>query len=153
MRLHYKFFALIFLGLLPSCRDFGPEPAGPYDYTFIDRNGAGDLGFNLFPTSSADSIQVVVIHQQFRDTTSEMVLLRTDSTAKSFNALLSALRGDITITGDFRQSTLPTGTWVRVYMIKGQAKFEVTNADLRNTLLVFEQIVRSNLGKFQPLAP
>ena len=149
----HKLFALVVLLVLPACRDFGPEPTGPYDYMFLDRNGGGDLGFKVIPISTPDSVQVVVTHREFRDTTVEMVLVRSDTTAKPFDSLFSALRGEARITGDFRQSTLPTGTWVRVYVVQAESKWQVTNVDLRNTLLEFEEIVRNNLGPFQPLAP
>jgi hypothetical protein len=153
MRFMAILFALLGLLLLPSCRDLGIGPTGPYDYMFVERVGAGDLGFNVFPKSSADSFQVEVTHREFHDTTIAMILVKNDTNSTSFEALIRALQGDEQISGDFRQSTLPTGTWVTVFMIKGPNRFEVTDVGLRNLLLPFEQMVRGKLGQPHALAP
>jgi hypothetical protein len=72
-------------------------------------------------------------------------LVNNTAIAASVDALTRALGGEYQIKGDFKQSLLPTGTWVRVYMMQRKSKEEVTNVELRNRLLAFEEIVRSRL--------
>ncbi len=153
MRPTYIFIVLVILVLALSCHDFATGPTGPYDSMVLERTGAGDLAFNVIPLSPMDSFHVQVTHLEFRDTTVILTLVRSEANALALDALSGALSGTMTITGDFQQSRLPAGTWVKVYMSKGQGKFEVTNVDLRNKLLPFEQLVRYQLGIVYPLAP
>jgi hypothetical protein len=54
------------------------------------------------------------------------------------------VHGRVIITGDFHQSTLPTGTWAFLYMVRDGQRFEVTNTDLRNRLMGFETLVQQH---------
>jgi hypothetical protein len=60
---------------------------------------------------------------------------------------MQTLQGKTQIVGDFKQSTLPTGTWSFLYVVKGSEQIEITNTDLRNVLSNFENIVNA---KMQP---
>jgi hypothetical protein len=111
----------------------------------FERIGGGSLKFNVSPLTSLDALEIGVSYLEFRDTTIQMVVFRNAMNATTFEALMKVLSGQHQITGDFKQSPLDTGTWVRVYMVKGSQNEEVTNTELRNSLLNFEQIVRDKL--------
>ncbi len=128
-----------------SCGDQLTGPSGPYDYMSLERGGAGDLAFTVTPTIVPGTFQVSVTHREFRDTSIVISIMSNTAIAASVDALTRALGGEYQIKGDFKQSSLPTGTWVRVYLVRSSGKDEVTNVDLRNRLLSFEEIVRSRL--------
>ncbi len=128
-----------------SCGDQSTEPSGPYDCMSLERSGGGALAFTVTPTIVSGTFQVSVTHRDFRDTSIVISLVNNTAIAASVDALTRALGGEYQIKGDFKQSLLPTGTWVRVYMMQRKSKEEVTNVELRNRLLAFEEIVRSRL--------
>jgi hypothetical protein len=128
-----------------SCGDQLTGPSGPYYAMSLERKGAGDLAFTVAPTVVAGVLSVSVTHREFRDTSIVLSLVNSTAIAASVDALTRALGGEYQIKGDFKQSSLPTGTWVRVYLVQGAGKEEVTNVELRESLLSFEGIVRSRL--------
>jgi hypothetical protein len=128
-----------------SCEDLSTHPNGPYDLMQFERGGGGNLEFIVSPSISIDALEIVVTRLEFRDTTIQMVVFKNATNATTFEALENGLSGLCQITGDFTPSRLPTGTWVRVYMVEDSRKEEVTNIELRNSLLNFEQIVRDKL--------
>lgn len=149
-------FFLLFMAeifLFGSCQDLSTQPSDRYDFMLFERIGAGSLKFNVYPLTSVyavplisvNAIEILVTRHQFRDTTIQMVVFGGASNAATFEALKKALSGQIQITGDFKESPLPVGTWVRIYMVKGSQDEVVTNTDLRNRLMSFEQIVRGKL--------
>lgn len=140
-----RFLVFFVMAVFFSCQKHGTEPAGSYDSMVLQRSGGGDLAFNITPLAGPESYQIVVTHREFRDTTIQMVVVRSDAYARTFEALTVALNGQAPITGDFKEGTLPMGSWVRVYMVKGDRRDEVTNTQLRDLLLPFEPLVRSYL--------
>jgi hypothetical protein len=137
-----------------SCGDFATNFSwpylGPFDSMNIDREGGGDLGFVVLPSMIADmqygeGFTVIVNHRNFKDTTYVVWITRNEVGAASSDAFMSALQGLWQITGNFKQSSLPTGSWVRVYMQNKDFKQEVTNVTLRDLLLRFEDTVRRKL--------
>ena len=81
----------------------------------------------------------------FRDTTITMTLSRDSTNSLAFDVLTQTLKGQNQLTGDFKQPTIPTGTWAYLYMINGDIKTEITNTQLRNTLMDFERMVVNKL--------
>lgn len=145
-RLNFSVFALLFsFTMCTSCGNESTGPSGPYDCMFLERNGGGDLAFTVTPTMNPGTFEVAVTHREFRDTSIVMSLVKNETISASIDALTKALGGEYEIKGDFKQSSLPTGTWVRVYLVRSSGKDEVTNVELRNTLLAFEGIIRSRL--------
>ena len=147
MRTAFFFLFAPVLFSFGSCEDLSILPNGPYDFMLFERSGGGNLEFNVSPSPNVYAFEIDVIRFEFRDTTIQMQVSENASNATTFEALKSALNGQYNITGDFTQSRLPTGTWVRVYMVKGSRKEEVTNIGLRNSLVTFEQIVRDKLDQ------
>jgi hypothetical protein len=131
-----------------SCKEKStqPEPTpGNYDQMLFDREGGGNLKFTVYPSSSADTFKITITQKEFRDTTIQLNISRTTGCAGVFDTLKMTLNQNIQIMGDFKQSTLPTGTWAYIYVVRGLDKTEVTNTGLRNTLLNFENLVRAKL--------
>jgi hypothetical protein len=125
---------------------------GPFDSMSINRQGGGDLGFTVLPLMIADRqdgpvFTALVSHRNFKDTTIAISITPNEIGAASSEAFMSTLQGFRQINGDFKQSSLPTGTWVHVYMLSDESKHEVTNTDLRNLLLKFEDAVRKRLSQ------
>jgi len=129
-----------------SCKEKAKrtQPSYQYDKMLFIRNGGGDKVFNVIPTTTADAFQVNVSRLDFQDTTITMTLSRDSTNAIVFDALTKSLCGLKRLTGDFQQSTLPTGSWAYIYIVKGNTKTEITNTQLRDTLMAFENIVAKN---------
>ena len=60
--------------------------------------------------------------------------------------LHNAINSQIQINGDYKGSTGETGLFINIYIVANGAETEVTNNDLRNTLLNFDQLVRNKAG-------
>jgi hypothetical protein len=121
------------------------QAAGQYEKLHFQRDGGGNISFTLSPTDVEDSFEVKVDKLNFRDTTITVILTRDDSNRAALDALSETLRGKNRITGDFRQPTLPTGTWARWTAIQGDAETEITSRELRDRLLPLENIVENRL--------
>ena len=140
MRLIIAYCFALIAAALSSCK--GPtEPTETYDHFLFDREGGGAKTFTVNQTGRADSVVIHVSFYNYRDTVVEFSSCSADSDADSFKALDDALHGRVAIPGDFKQSTLPTGTWAYLYVVRDTQRTEITNTDLRNRLLPFETIV------------
>ena len=135
-----------FLGLLlfvlTSCKDQGVQPRVTFDSMVFDRTGSGQLTFSVSPSVYPGVVDILISRLDNRDTNmtvSIQPILPGDTT---FVAYFQAIAGQCGITGDFQQTTLPSGTWVREYMVRDGIRQEITNVSLRNKLLRFEQLVR-----------
>jgi hypothetical protein len=51
------------------------------------------------------------------------------------------MNNQIKLNGDYKESSLPTGTWAFIYLVNENKQTEVTNTALRTSLLEFERIV------------
>jgi len=142
MRRSIKFIAILFL---LACKDVSTQPPGPYDSMLFHREGAGDKVFNAYPTTSTDTFQVVISRYEFRDTSVHLTLIKDNTNASAFDALTQTLSGQIKITGDSKQSTLPTGTWIYLYVVKGAGQTQITNITLVNLLSTFENMVKAKM--------
>ena len=136
-------FAL-FAAVLSSCK--GPtQPTETYGYFLFNREGGGAKTFTVTQTTKIDSVIINVSYYNYNDTVVQFASCSADSDVDSFTALDDALHGRLAITGDFKQSTLPTGTWAFLYVGSDTQRTEITNTDLRNRLLPFEKIVENYL--------
>jgi hypothetical protein len=115
-----------------------------YDSLLFVRGGGGDKSFTVVPLQSPKLVEISVTRYQFRDTLVSFQCNSDESSAGAFSSLDDAMHDRVTITGDFHQSTLPTGTWAFLYMVRNSDKSEITNTDLRNQLLGFEALVQQH---------
>lgn len=83
--------------------------------------------------------------KDFRDTTINLIITKGITTASVFDTLTQALNHRIEFNGSFKQDTIPSGTWAHIYFGAGAEKIEVTNVDLRNTLLKVERMLRAKM--------
>ena len=132
---------------LCACKDNSTQPGSTpgYDHMLFNREGGGNLEFTVSPTPSTDTFTILVTQKDFRDTTIQLNISRFTTCAGTCDTLIMALNDQIQITGAFKQSTLPTGTWAYIYVCRDSDKTEVTNTNLRNSLLTFESLVRSKM--------
>jgi hypothetical protein len=130
---------------LQSCADHSTNSSPIYESLLFVREGAGSKVFNVYPASIPQTFLVNVTRYEFRDTSVQMLLVKDNTYAPCFDALMQTLQGQTQIVGDFKQSTLPTGTWSYLYVVKGSEQIEITNTDLRNVLSNFENIVRAKM--------
>jgi hypothetical protein len=147
MRIPFLILIISVIILQISCiKDTTPnQPSYQYDNMLFVRNGGGDKAFDVFPTTTPDTFRIIINHLNFRDTTITMTLSRDSTNSLAFDVLTQTLTGQNKLTGDFKQPTIPTGTWAYLYMIKGDIKTEITNTQLRNTLMDFERMVVNKL--------
>ena len=107
------------------------------------RQGGGQIYFNLYSTDNSNKLKAIVTKYNFRDTTIQIIIDYDDNNALAFSAFQKAMNNQAQINGDFKQSTLYTGTWSYIYFMADNKETEVTSTGLRDLLLKFEPIVRS----------
>ena len=143
------FYIFTLILLLTSCEKNSDESIetvkGFYDYMHVERNGGGQIYFNLYATENSNKIKAVVSKYDFRDTAIVIIIDKNEDNTIYLNDFTKALNNEVQLTGDFTPSTLPTGTWVSYTFVTSNKQIEVTNSDLRNSLLKIEQLVQNNI--------
>ena len=135
----------LFVVMCTGCETDADVVKGYFDSMHFVREGGGQIEFNLYNTDNSE-INAIVTKYSFRDTTIQIVIDANNDNALAFSSLNQALNSQIQINGDFKQSTSKTGTWAYIYFVSNNKETEVTNTELRKSLLTFEQLVR---GKIQ----
>ena len=143
MRLLSQLFLVLAITTITCDQGANQTGARVYDHVLFVRQGGGDKMFTIEPVQPPDIISIAVSRYQFRDTLVQFHCSRDGSTSDLFDALFQTLNGGIEIKGDFRQPTVPTGTWAFLYVVRNGEQLEITNTDLRNRLLPFERLVES----------
>lgn len=136
---------LLLILILAGCKNDANGITGTYSSMHFVRQGGGDINFKLSPTPNSDQLLAVVSRYNFRDTTINVFVNSNADISSGFIAFRMALKNEITISGDFQQSTAPTGSWTHLYMSNNGSDTEITNTALRNTLIQFEQQVRNKI--------
>lgn len=136
---------LLLIIILAGCKNDTDIITGTYSSMHFVHQGGGAIDFRLSPTSNHNQLQAIVSNYNYRDTTIRIVIDSNIDSAPYFIAFKKALSSEIDIAGDFQQSTLLTGTWAYVYVSRNGKDTEVTNAELRSTLLQFEQLVSDKI--------
>jgi len=134
---------LILITTFSSCKMDSNSVKGFYDSMHFVRDGGGQIDFIVQTTDNSDKVKVIVSKYNFRDTTLQFLIDKNADNAIAFSSFHNALNSQTQINGDFKQSTLETGTWSYIYFISNGKETEVTNSELRNSLLKFEQITTS----------
>jgi hypothetical protein len=137
------FLLLIFTG----CTKDPEIIKGFYDSLHFIRQGGGQIEFNLYTTESLDKLNAIITAYSFRDTTIQYTIENNDEISIAFSALNQALNNQLQINGDFQQSTRHTGTWAYIYLVADNKETEVTNTELRNSLIRFEELLRDKIQK------
>jgi len=135
---------MIFAGsfaIFSSCK----KEKGYYDSMHFVREGGGQIDFTIYLTDNSDTLRAVVSEYEFQDTTLTIIIANIATYSSLFSTFHDAMNNKTKINGNFKQPILPTGTWAYIYFVSNNKKTEVTNTNLRNTLLGFEQIVRDKM--------
>ena len=133
------------LSLFAACNSDRMQTVDKYSSMVFERDGGGNLVFTASPGDDSNSLSIKVTRRNFRDTTITMTLSKEPENASLFEDFFQALEGRRQVVGGFKESTLPTGTWAHIYLVREKERMEVTNTELRNSLLFFETMVRIRL--------
>ncbi len=119
------------------------------DYAKLEfqRQGGGNKEFFILKQNFANEIKVNVTKYNFKDTTFTVILTRDEVAQDIITSLTQLFEGEFKIEGDFRQPTLPTGTWAYIYVIDSNSvSNEITNTQLRNIILKLEPILTNKIN-------
>lgn len=133
-------YLLVFL-VLVSC-----SKTEKYDSMHFVRAGGGQIDFTIYETDDANQLKVLISKYNFRDTTVQINLLKKKGNETAFSSFHSAMNMETPLNGNFKQSTMATGTWVHIYFSANGKELEVTNEALRNSLLKFEELTLSQIN-------
>jgi hypothetical protein len=143
-----KTVSITFLLLIITCTNCKKDPdiiiKGFFDSMHFSRQGGGQIEFYLYPMDSPDKLRADIIKYNFHDTQLQ-VIIDINENPNVFSLLNQAMNNQVQINGDFRQPTTDTGTWAFIYLVSDNKETEVTNIELRNTLLKFEQLVEAKI--------
>ena len=140
-----RFAFIILVALLSASCQEATRPTITYDSMAFVRGGGGDLAFALSLSADGNVGHVNVTHYEYDPVSITFDLVKDGTNPAAFESLEEALAGRIWIKGFFHRTTLPTGTWASVYVVRGSERVEVTNTELRDQLLTFERLVRAKL--------
>lgn len=135
----------LFVLILTGCKKDPEIVKGFYDSMVFVREGGGQIEFTISSTGNPDKFNAVVTKSGAHDTNIQLTLdLNTDNRS-SLSLLDQAMNYRIQINGDFKQSTFLAGTWAFIYLVNDKKETEVTNTELRNSLLQLEQLIRDKI--------
>jgi hypothetical protein len=119
-----------------------------YSKLEFKRLGGGNKEFFISSSDFQNLIQINFTKYNFKDTTFVVLLNTADIEINIFSTIKQLFNNKINIDGEFKQPTLPTGTWAYFYMIdKNSSRKEITNIELRDLLLLIENAVEKKLKK------
>ena len=111
----------------------------------FERVGGGDeIEFYLYPTENSDKIEVMVYRYHGQVSTNQFFIDKSIDNSSVFSSFHDAINSRAQINGSFKQTSVPTGTWLFIYVISNSKETEITNTELRNSLLKFERIVKDH---------
>jgi hypothetical protein len=140
-----RVYLILFITLLAGCGTDTLKSVDKYTSMEFERDGGGDLVFSVTPSDNSGSLMINITRRNFRDTTITMTIQKEPENASLFEDFFQALAGRRQAIGGFKQPTLPTGTWAHIYLVRERERMEITNPDLRNSLLNLETMVRIRL--------
>jgi hypothetical protein len=135
----------LFILMLTGCKKNTEIVTGFYDSTHFVREGGCQIEFTLYSTDNSDKFNVVVTRFGVSDSTIQIIIEINDDNRSALSLLDKAMNHQIRINGDFKQSTLFAGTWAFIYMVTDKKEIEVTNTELRNSILQLEQLIRDKI--------
>ncbi len=140
------FLTLMIIVTLMSCKkDSGTPIKGTFNSIDFVREGGGNIKFKLTPTESYNNINVIVSEYNFKKVSIQFNITQDFESEKAFNYFYKVIKAEIRIDGDYEQPELPTGTWAYLFAISDNTRIEITNNQLRDSLLKFESIVQDFL--------
>jgi hypothetical protein len=143
-------FSILALFIAFTCCENNSEESdkiikGYYDFMRFERVGGGQIDFNLYETEDSTKLLAIVSTYGSRDTTIKVVIDKDLENTAYFSTFDKALNNQMQIDGDYVETSLPTGTWVRISFYRNDNQVYVTNTSLRDSLLKFEIFVRNRI--------
>jgi hypothetical protein len=146
---------IVFYGLVAAiavtaiqCRDSGADSlsqSARYKQLYITRGGGGDKSFYVAPVSGYSSLSFIVTERDFRDTNYTFSIGIRDG-GRFVDYVRSILAEQIPLKGDYTPSKLPTGTWIRYFVVDAKNNMvEITNTEIRDRLAIIESWVTSGM--------
>ena len=136
---------VLFILMLIGCKKDTEIVKGFYDSLHFVREGGGQIEFTISSTDNPDMFDAVVTRFGARDSTIHIIIDIDNDNRSTLSILDQAMNNQIQINGDFKQSTLLSGTWAFIYLVTDKKETEVTNTDLRNSILQLEQLIRDKI--------
>jgi len=136
---------LFFILILNGCKKDPPIVKGFYDSLHFNREGGGQIEFTITPTGNTDKFNVVITRFGALDSTILITMDLNNNNRSDFAVLDGAMNNKIQINGVFKQSNLLAGTWAYIYLVYNKKETEVTNTELRNSILRFEELIRERI--------
>ncbi|MGE5316046.1 MAG: hypothetical protein ACM3Q4_15240 [Acidobacteriota bacterium] len=131
--------------LAGGCRNDLPDASlsnEPYDRMLFTRDGGGNIHFYFKPVENYSGFSYTVTQVNFRDTNYTSVVGIKDG-GRLAELVRSVLAGKVALTGDYKPSTLPTGTWARFYVVRAdQSTIQITNRELLDRLWILEGLAK-----------
>lgn len=131
--------------MLTGCKKDPVIVKGFYDSMHFNREGGGQIEFTLSPTGNSDKFNAVVTRFGARDSTFQITIDINNDNRSDLLLLDQAMNNQIQLNGEFKQSSLLAGTWAYIYLVYNKKETEVTNTELRNSLLQLEQLIRDKI--------
>ncbi len=139
------FAIFLFIIILTGCKKDPDIVKGFYDSMHFVREGGGQIEFTLYSTGNHDKFNAVVTKSGAHDTNIQLTIDINNNNRSALSLLDQAMNYQVQINGDFKQSTLLAGTWAFIYLTTDKIETEVTNTELRNSLLSLEQLIRDKI--------
>jgi hypothetical protein len=136
---------LFLILMLTGCKKDPVIVKGFYDSMHFNREGGGQIEFTISPTDNSDKFNAVVTRFGARDSTIQITIDINNDNRSDLSLLDQAMNNQIQINGDFKQSSLLAGTWAYIYLVYDKKEIEVTNTELRNSILQLEQLIRDKI--------
>lgn len=136
---------LFLILLLTGCKKDPVIVKGFYESMHFVREGGGQIEFSITPTDNSQIFNAVVTRFGISDSTIQITVEINNNNRAALSLLNQAMNNQIQINGDFKQSTLLAGTWAYVYLVTDQKETQVTNSELRNSILQLEQLIRAKM--------
>lgn len=135
----------LFILMLTGCKKDTEIVKGFYNSMHFVREGGGQIEFTISSTDNSDNFNVVITRFGIRDSTIQIIIDINDDNRSALSLLDKAMNNQIQTNGDFKQSTLLAGTWAFIYLVTDKKEIEVTNTELRNSILQLEQLIRDKI--------
>lgn len=120
--------------------DSGTKPDDSFTRILFERAGASTKAFYA-TTNPGHEIILNITKYDFKDTNYTVTTVVEDSGQLS-DLITNVINRSVSITGDFKQPSLPTGTWAYLYAVSNDNKrTEITNIEIRDRLLSLETLV------------
>ena len=127
------------------CGPTSPVQTAPSSAIYFERIGGGANRFTVATTQNSGQLAFSVTRFNYKDTAFAFTV-DLYSAGALYESVAAVLNGKTVLSGDFRPSQAPTGTWAIVSAVSlGSDTVEITNTGLRNQLLLLEGFVRNEV--------